>query len=110
MGTSMSWKWQYEPESYYFSIYNTCLDLDHMLSFIEPLQSFALSKLEQRDLKKRKQLKPVGNMASFFHGQWQWYQNQLVIWHQLSMGKIFTVQYINGIRLPLATLKLDFHS
>ena len=44
---------KFEPESYYFSICNTCLDLDHMLSFIEPLQSFALSKLEQRDLEKR---------------------------------------------------------
>ena len=28
------------------------LDLDHMLSFIEPLQSFALSKLEQRHLER----------------------------------------------------------
>ena len=48
------------------SICNTCLDLDHMLSFIEPLQSFALSKLEQRDLEKRERWKQGGNMASCF--------------------------------------------
>ena len=98
MGTSMSYEWQsreqgmqqlwvfYKPESNaYQEAAHGCFvghstDLDHMLSFIEPLQSFALSKLEQRDLKKKKRLKPVCNIASSFHGKdfncaiWQWYQ------------------------------------
>ena len=55
----MTWYVPVEPESHAdqkaallcFAEHPT--DLDHMLSFIKPLQSFALSKLEQRDLEKQ---------------------------------------------------------